>query len=65
MKVKSKVKAGTTKCTLASPSAAKAACSSMGQWDIAKIQGTNSQYGPGYGCKQAVEKGGIGHALCV
>ncbi|GEM_PF-4727194 len=65
MKNKTGVNAGLRKCKLATPGQAKGYCNRMGRWDIAKIQGTASQYGPGYGCKQAVEGGGIGHALCA
>jgi hypothetical protein len=64
MKIESNVKAGVFKCHLVDSAAAKHFCPRMGQWDIAKINGKLSQYGPGYGCKQAIEGGGIGHALC-
>ncbi|MBQ4878707.1 hypothetical protein J8M21_15935 [Pseudoalteromonas luteoviolacea] len=53
----------TTKRVLASPEEALANCYSMGYWDIAAIQGNKKQFGPGYGCKQEVYTGGIGHAL--
>jgi len=51
-------------CVLASPAAAMGYCSKMGKWDISKIKGRGYQYGSGYGCKQGIETGGTGHALC-
>jgi hypothetical protein len=64
MKVESNVKSGIFKCNLVDPGVAKSYCPQMGQWDIAKIAGKTYQYGPGYGCKQAIEGGPVTHALC-
>jgi len=61
------IEAGKGECKLATPEQAKTVCSSMGQWDIAIIQGKGgiSQFGPGYGCKQEIPKGtGVGNAIC-
>ena len=52
------------KCELATPSAAQSYCNSMNAWDIAAVQGTTKQFGPGYNCKQETYNAGIGHALC-
>ena len=70
MKLETNVKAGARTCHMASPAAAKALCKSgrMGRWDIATIVGKPgmAQYGPGYGCKQGIEKkSGIGDAVCA
>ncbi len=61
------IEAGKGECTLATPAEAKTVCQSMGQWDIALIQGRGgiSQFGPGYGCKQEIPKNtGVGNAIC-
>jgi hypothetical protein len=63
------IEAGKGECKLATAQKAKALCTSkgVGNWDIAVIIGPPgmAQYGPGYGCKQAVEKvSGLGNAIC-
>jgi len=53
------IEAGKGECHLATAEEAKPVCPSMGQLDIAVIQGkpAMSQYGQGYDCKQQVETG--------